>query len=278
MRHIILYVAAALLATAARAAAPADSTRWNINVRAGYALGGTIPTDFPTEMRSLNSFSPKLSYRFGVTAERHVTLRHSLEVGLYIERRGFKSDVSMRQYEITLDQGGERIHGPFTGKVNMEIVQTGLTLPVMWSWKASQRLKLKVGPYLSYISDRKFQGYAYGEKVYDADGNWNGGFDAYIRRDEIRGEKVEIGNVFTDANGNAVDKRGTFNGPEFDEYLRHWQYGLDFGADYFLTGNWGLFADLTYGLNSAFNGKEGNPVSMPLHPIYFMVGGTYRIK
>lgn len=275
MRHLILYVAALCLT-----ALPinAQERQWSIDVRGGYAIGGTIPTDFPKEMRRLNKFSPKLSFRFGVEAERHISPRYSIATGLYVERRGFKSDISMRQYDITLDQGGERIRGPFTGRVNIEIVQSGLTLPVQWVWKASDRFKLKAGPYISYISDRKFQGYAYGEKVYDTDGTWNGSFDAYIRRDEIRGEKVEIGNLFTDANGNVVDKRGTFSGDEFDEYLRHWQWGLDLGTDYYLSHDWGLFANITYGLNSAFNGKEGNPVTMPLHAFYVTLGATYRLK
>ncbi|MGM9713904.1 MAG: outer membrane beta-barrel protein [Prevotella sp.] len=249
-----------------------------MSLRLGYSIGGTIPIDFPAEMRALNSYSPKVNYQFGIDYERMLTDKYGIQLGLYLERRGFKSEVEMRHYDITLEQGGEKIKGPFSGNVVIEIVQIGVTMPIQATWHPDERWNLRLGPYISYIHDRSFQGYAYGKKIYDADGKWTGSFDAYIRRDEIRGEKVEIGDIYKDEAGNTIDKRGTFSGEDYDSYLRKFQYGIDMGADFKISRYWGAYADFTFGLNSAFNGKEGNPVSMALHPMYLTVGVTYRLK
>lgn len=261
--------------TAIEAAQP---TRPRLSLRLGYSIGGTIPIDFPAEMRALNSYSPKVNYQFGVDYERMLTDKYGIQLGLYLERRGFKSEVEMRHYDITLEQGGEKIKGPFSGNVVIEIVQIGVTMPIQATWHPDERWNLRLGPYISYIHDRSFQGYAYGKKIYDADGKWTGSFDAYIRRDEIRGEKVEIGDIYKDEAGNIIDKRGTFSGEDYDSYLRRLQYGVDMGAEYKISRTWGAYADFSFGLNSAFNGKEGNPVSMALHPIYLTVGLTYRLR
>ena len=265
---------------------PSDSTsimaespvKPRLSIRLGYSIGGTIPIDFPAEMRALNSYSPKVNYQFGIDYERMLTDKYGLQLGLYLERRGFKSEVEMRHYDITLEQGGEKIKGPFSGNVVIEIVQIGVTIPVQATWHPDERWTLRLGPYVSYIHDRSFQGYAYGKKVYDADGKWTGSFDAFIRRDEIRGEKVEIGDIYKDEAGNVVDKRGTFSGEDYNSYLRRLQYGVDMGAEFKINRSWGAYADFSFGLNSAFNGKEGNPVSMALHPTYLTVGLTYRLR
>ena len=256
----------------------ASSVKPRLSLRLGYSIGGTIPIDFPAEMRALNSYSPKVNYQFGIDYERMLTDKYGLQLGLYLERRGFKSEVEMRHYDITLEQGGEKIKGPFSGNVVIEIVQIGVTIPVQATWHPDEKWTLRLGPYVSYIHDRSFQGYAYGKKVYDADGKWTGSFDAYIRRDEIRGEKVEIGDIYKDEAGNVVDKRGTFSGEDYNSYLRRLQYGVDMGAEFKINRSWGAYADFSFGLNSAFNGKEGNPVSMALHPTYLTVGLTYRLR
>ena len=256
----------------------ASSVKPRLSLRLGYSIGGTIPIDFPAEMRALNSYSPKVNYQFGIDYERMLTDKYGLQLGLYLERRGFKSEVEMRHYDITLEQGGEKIKGPFSGNVVIEIVQIGVTIPIQATWHPDEKWTLRLGPYVSYIHDRSFQGYAYGKKVYDADGKWTGSFDAYIRRDEIRGEKVEIGDIYKDEAGNVVDKRGTFSGEDYNSYLRRLQYGVDMGAEFKINRSWGAYADFSFGLNSAFNGKEGNPVSMALHPTYLTVGLTYRLR
>ena len=60
--------------------------------------------------------------------------------------------------------------------------------------------------------------------------------------------------------------------------MRRFQWGLDLGVDWTFAKKWGAFADLSYGLNSAFNDSEGNPVTMGLHPLYGTFGLVYKLK
>lgn len=248
------------------------------SVRAGYAIGGTIPIDFPAEMRGLNSYEPKFNYSFALNVRKPLHEKWALETALSFERRGFRSDVTMKNYQITLEQGGEKISGPFSGNVVINAVQTGISIPLNAVYTLSDMVTVKVGSYISFITDRNFHGYAYGNKVYNEDGSWDGHFDACIRRDEIRGERVEIGNVYTDDNGNKVDKRGTFSGEEYNHYMCKFQYGISAGCDVMFSKRWGAFADIVYGLNSAFTDDPGNPVTMSLHPVYLTVGVIYSLK
>lgn len=229
-----------------------DVKRWNLNVRGGYSIGGTMPMGFPAEMRGLNSFAPKLNYRFGVDVERRFNEEWGLQGGVYFERKGFKGDISIRQYGVILEQGGERIHGPYTGNVVVNIIQTGFTVPVQVTWWANEQVKLKFGPYVSLITDRNFNGYAY---------------NGYLRRGEVRGDLVNVGDDET--------SRGYFSGELFSDGLNRFQWGLNLGCDYYFAQHWGVFGDLSYGVNSAFK-KDFETVTMGLHPLYFTVGVTYK--
>lgn len=240
-----------------------DMRHWNFDVRAGYSIGGTMPMDMPAEMRHINSFSPKFNYRFGLDIEYRFNPSWGLQSGAYIERKGFQGDMSVRGYQITMRQGSEEISGPFTGNVVTNIVQTGVTIPLQAAWWINRKLKLRFGPYISIVTDKSFNGYAYGNE--GADGNPT----AYLRRDDAKGDLVYI--------GNDEGSRGTFGDDTFKEYMRTMQYGVDMGCDWFFSRHWGVFGDLSYGFNSAFNGKEGNPVNMDLYPLYFTVGVVYKI-
>lgn len=229
-----------------------DIKRWNLNIRGGYSIGGTLPMGFPAEMRSLNSYAPKINYRFGVDVERRFNEDFGLQGGIYFERRGFKGDIGIRQYGVILQQGGEEIHGPYTGNVVVNIIQTGFTFPLQATWWPSSSVKLKFGPYVSLITDRSFYGYAY---------------NGYLRRGEVRGDLVNVGN-----DGNT---RGYFSGELFDKGMRKFQWGLNLGCDYYFAQHWGMFGDLSYGLNSAFK-SDFETVTMGLYPLYFTLGITYK--
>ena len=280
MRHnIFLTVLLCSLATWANAENLNVKETWNITARAGYNIGGTVPAGFPAELRKINGYSPKFNYSIGIDAERMLNDKFGVQAAVLLDRKGFKGDVTMRQYDITLDYSGSRISGPYTGNVVANIIQTGITIPVQVSWWLSDRAKLKFGPYASFIVGRSLYGYAYGNKVYDANGTWTGEYDAYLRNGWSIGSKIEIGNIETDDKGNVTsDSRGTFEGDDFNKFMRKFQYGLDLGLDYYFTHRIGAFADLSYGLNSAFTNEEGNPVNMGLHQLYLTVGITYKIK
>lgn len=239
------------------------SGKMTFDIRAGVSIGGTIPFDMPAEMRHINGFSPKLNFRIGADAEYHFNSAYGLQTGLYLERKGFKGDMSVRGYQITMRQGTEEISGPFTGNVVTNIIQTGVTIPVLATWAVCPTMKLRFGPYVSFVADKSFNGYAYGNE--GADGKPT----AYLRRDSPKGDLIYI--------GNDEGSRGNFDDDTFKEYLRTFQWGLDLGCDYRFSKHWGAFADVTMGMNSAFNGKPGNPVSMSLYPLYATIGAVYEL-
>ena len=94
-------------------------------------------------------------------------------------------------------------------------------------------LRFKLGPYVSYVTSKKFEGWAY---------------DGYLRRQEEghpkgdpTGQKVKL--------GHDEGERGDY---DFSDDMRNWQVGVDFGIDWRLNNRWGLCADLSWGLNCIF--------------------------
>lgn len=235
-----------------------------VTLRAGYSIGGTVPLGFPEELRQLRSYSPKFTYRVGADFNLPIGRRWGILTGLYLEQKAFKGDVALRQFDVILRQGIEEITGPYTGNVVINIRQAGITVPLQATWQANEHLMLKAGPYISFIKSRSFHGYAYGETGSD------GKSTAYLRRGEVRGDLVYV--------GNDENTKGYFNGETFDNFLRKFQWGFDMGVDWNFHRRWGIFADVSYGFNSAFNSDEGNPVTMGLHPLYGTFGLTYKLR
>lgn len=241
-----------------------DMRHWNLDIRLGFSIGGTLPIGFPEGIRHINSYSPKMNGRIGFDIEHRYNDHWGLSGGLYYERKGFAGDATLKQFDVMVSVGGESINGPYTGNVKVNVIQTGYTLPVKANWWITRNVKLKFGPYISLIADRQFFGYAYGKP--DAEGNPT----AYLRR----GSSSNAPLVYI---GNDESTRGYFEGSEFNNYMRRFQYGLELGADCFFTRHLGVFLDMNFGLNSAFNSKEGNPVTMGLHPFYGTFGFVYKI-
>lgn len=251
-----------------------DMRHWNFDIRAGYSIGGTMPRNFPAEMRQINSFSPKFNYRFGVDIEYRFNPNWGLFSGIYFESKGFKGGVIMKGFEVSMKQGTVEMTGPYFGNVEMNLSQTGLTIPVQASWYVNRKLKIRGGLYVSILSNKEMNGYAYGKL------DENGNATAYIRKGDIRGELVEIGDKVdnVDKNGNVIAaKPGEFTSDMFDDYMRTFQWGIDAGLDWYFSRHWGAFADISYGMNAVFNDKEGNPINLGLYPLYGTFGIVYKI-
>lgn len=251
-----------------------DMRHWNFDVRAGYSIGGTMPRDFPAAMRGINSFAPKFNYRFGVDIEYRFNPKWGLFSGIYFESKGFKGDAAMKGFEVSMKQGTVEMTGPYFGNVEMNISQTGLTIPVQASWYINRKLKVRAGLYISILSNKEMSGYAYGKL------DENGNATAYIRKGDIRGELVEIGDKVDHIgkDGNVIKaKPGEFTSDMFEDYMQTVQWGVDAGIDWYFSRHWGAFADVSYGLNAAFNDKPGNPINLGLYPLYGTFGIVYKI-
>lgn len=242
-----------ILALAALLPVGAESLLDNLvyNLRFGYGIGGTTPVGMPSTIRSLDSYALTPSFSLGLGVYKHLKGHWGLATGMYLENKGMDIDATVKNYHMAIVRGGQRLEGNFTGKNSTEVEQWMLTLPFMGTYSFSDKVCLKLGPYLSYVRSHKFTGYA---------------SDGYIRVGDPTGTKVEL--------GHEEGSRGTY---DFSDNMRSWQIGMMLGADWYFHKQWGAFFDLSWGLTDIFH-DSFNTIEQSLYPIYATIGVSYRIK
>jgi len=239
---------AAFTAMAVHAGATLDSIQ--IDVRLGYSLGGTLPTHIGHEIRGINKFDPGLNFTVAAEATLPLSERWGIHSGLRYETGGMDVDSRVKNYDIEVVRGDESLAGMFVGNVRIKSAQRRITLPVQATYSPSEVLRLRGGLFMGWLTHRRFWGWAY---------------DGYLREDTPIGPKIEM--------GSEPGERGDF---EFDHNMRIMQWGIDAGVDWQFHRRWGLFAELTYGLNGLF--KSNFHSVQPLRPMYGTLGILYRIK
>lgn len=220
-------------------------------VRLGYSLGGTAPVGMPATIRSLDKYTPTNNTLLGLDAYKPLTEKWGLQAGFHYQNKGMKTDAKVKGYSMEMRRGDETLSGLFTGNVVTEVDEWMVTLPLQVAYNVSPKLRLKFGPYFSYVLSNNFSGYAY---------------DGYLRVGDPTGDKVEL--------GHAEGERGDY---DFTEDLRHWQFGLDLGADWFFSNHFGAYAGLSWGLTNIFR-KDFHVIEQSLYPIYGSIGLTYKLK
>lgn len=247
-KHIFTLMLMALVATMAGNASVLDSLSYD--ARLGYTVGGTIPTHIGREIRGINSFD--LGLNFSVALEVTMPLKNhwALHSGLRYELGSMDIDSRVKNYEIEVVRGDESLDGIFNGNVRIRTTQRRITLPIQAQYSFSPEFKLRGGFFMGWLTSRKFWGWAY---------------DGYLREGSPVGPKIEMGRDPGD--------RGDF---DFDQNMRHMQWGLDVGADWQFSHRWGMFAELTYGFSGLF--KSDFHSVQPLRPMYGTLGISYRIK
>lgn len=220
-------------------------------VRLGYSLGGTAPVGMPATIRSLDKFTPTNNSLLGLDAYKPLTDKWGLQAGFHYQNKGMKTDAKVKGYSMEMRRGDETLSGLFTGNVVTDVNEWMVTMPLQAAYNVSPKLRLKFGPYFSYVLSNNFSGYAY---------------DGYLRVGDPTGDKVELGHV--------EGERGDY---DFTEDLRHWQFGLDLGADWFFSNRFGAYAGLSWGLTNIFR-KDFHVIEQSLYPIYGSIGLTYKLK
>lgn len=221
------------------------------NFRFGYMIGGTAPVGLPATIRSLDSYRLQPNVTLGIDVTKPLGGRWGLTTGLRLENKGMNIKATVKNYHMAFVQGSQRVEGVFTGGNHTEVSEYMLTVPVMASYSISDNLHVKAGAYASVLTSRKFEGYAY---------------DGYLREGDPTGGKIPIGHDETD--------RGDY---DFSDNMRHMQFGLVAGADYYWGKHWGAFADLTWGLTGIFH-SSFKTIEQTLYPIYGTIGLAYRLK
>ena len=219
--------------------------------RVGYNLGGTAPIGMPATIRSLNSYSLRPNFTLGVDAFHPFTDRWGIMFGLHFENKGMKTDADVKNYHMKIVRGGKELEGYFTGGVVTKVDQSLATIPVQATYSISEKIRVKLGPYFSYVTSHKFSGYAY---------------DGYLRQDDPTGAKIEL--------GNEEGKRGEY---DFSGDMRNWQFGVAAGADWYFSKRWAGSVGLTWGLSEIFK-KNFEVIDQAMYPIYGTIGLIYQLK
>lgn len=248
INHRLTLLLIIIVSTLATNATVIDSLR--LDARFGYAVGGTIPTHMGNEIRGINSFNPGLNFTISAEGSYPLNQRWAIHSGLRYELGSMDVDSRVKNYEIEVVRGDESLNGIFNGNVRIKTTQRRITLPVQAEFTCSDVFRLRGGLFMGWLTSRKFWGWAY---------------DGYLREGTPVGAKIEMGTEPGD--------RGDF---DFDQNMRHMQWGIDVGADWQFHRRWGMFAELTYGLSGLF--KSDFYSVQTLRPMYGSLGISYRFK
>lgn len=251
VKHIITVAAAAaalLCPASLRAATIFDNLTYY--ARLGYNLGGTAPVGMPATIRSLSKYTLKTNPTIALDAYKPLDEHWGLQAGFHIENKGMKTDARVKNYSMEMRQGGETLKGVFTGQVVTDVDQWMVTVP-LWATYDVGHVRLKFGPFASYLLSNNFSGYAY---------------DGHLRVGDPTGPRVEL--------GSDEASRGTY---DFSDEMRRLQFGLDLGADWHFSQHYGAFVDLSWGLLGVFK-KSFKTIEQTMYPIYGTIGVTYKLK
>ena len=147
-------------------------------------------------------------------------------------------------------KGGERMAGRFTGDVTTKTTEWMLTLPIQAVLHIN-KVDLRVGPYLSYLLNREFSGWAH---------------NGYLRVDDPTGAKILL--------GEEANERGDY---DFSEHMRRWHWGIGVGADWRFGKRMGAYAELNWGVTPTMK-SNFHTIEQKLFPIYGTLGLTYRLR
>ena len=219
-------------------------------VRLGFSLGGTAPIGLPATLRSLNKYSVQPNLMIALEAAKPLNERWGLLAGLYVEDKDMLVDAEVKNYHMQIIQGGQSLEGMFTGDVETNVDERMLTLPMQLTYSLNERLKLKGGPYFSYLMAKSFYGSVH---------------NGYLRVGDPTGSKILM--------GEAENERGIY---DFGEHLRRFQWGVNLGVDWHAYKRFGLFLDLSWGLSQIFH-SDFNTIEQDLYPIYGKLGVSYQL-
>lgn len=222
----------------------------DVNVRLGYNLGGTAPMGMPATIRGLNTYKLQFNPSLGIDVAHPLQGNWFAVVGLQLENKGMEMDARVKNYHMVITRGGQTLGGVFTGDVTTRVTQWMLTLPAQIAYK-HRDFYFKFGPYVSYVGNRNFGGWAH---------------NGYLRVDDPTGDKVLL--------GDAKDERGDY---DFTPDMRRLQVGFDAGVDWHFHKRFGAFVDLAWGISQVHR-SSFHTIEQTLYPVYGKLGFTYRIK
>ncbi|MDR0895861.1 MAG: PorT family protein [Prevotellaceae bacterium] len=223
---------------------------WFYSLKAGFNIGGTAPLPIPQEIRRIESFSPGMAIAIeGNATKWFATSRHwGISIGLRLENKNMTTQAIVKNYGMKLinADSGSYLEGLWTGGVKTKVKGSYLTVPVLANYKISQRWKILVGPYLSYLLEGDFSGHVY---------------EGHLRTPDPTGARVDF-------SGTSI---ATY---DFSSDLRRLLWGVQLGGEWQAFRHLSVHADLTWGLNDIFQ-SDFQTIAFAMYPIYLNLGFGY---
>src|SRR5574344_565666 len=120
----------------------AEKNGWEYEVKAGVNIGGASPMPLPVEIRSIQSYSPRLNGSLEGTITRWFGEKKKWGVssGLRLEVKGMRTGANVKSYSTEIIDVDSKVAGYWTGYVNTKYSSSFLTVPVMAQYLLTERL------------------------------------------------------------------------------------------------------------------------------------------
>lgn len=213
--------------------------------RMGFTIGGITPVPLPAEIREMVSFSPNGAFMQEIYGYK--MLGEKQRLGIYFGERlaveGMNAEARVKNYQMSIEQGGDYISGYFTGIDKTEAKLISLKMPLEFMVRVSPRLDFRVGPYAQINLHKEFKGEVY---------------DGYLRENTPVGQKI----VFSDGSTASYD---------FSDDVKNFISGAEVAADFKINKYFGVFGNLDLGFGSVFP-DNFETITFKMYPIFFSLG------
>lgn len=220
---------------------------WEFKINGGYNIGGTSPLPLPEEIRKIESYSPSaFAPHVALEGTRWFNQKWGMTAQITLDYKGFTVKDRVKSLHTEIEMGDEKYIGNFTGKNKTKIKNSYFTLPVMASYRISEKWTAQLGMYVAYLYNPSFKGTA---------------SDGYIRRGSPIGEKTIVDNA-------------TF---DFSDDQNKFDFGIQAAGEWEFYRDFALRGQVTWGLKPIFP-SDFTAVSFNMYNIYGMLGISYRLR
>lgn len=148
------------------------------SVKLGYNIGGTAPLGIPATIRKMNRYKMQSNYSLAFDMQKQIKGRWGAMTGIKLENKGMEVDATVKNYHMSMVKGSSRLTGYYTGNTVIKAEEWALTLPIQATYTPAKNVLVRLGPYVSYVTSRKFDGYVY---------------SGYLRENTPTGAKILMG-------------------------------------------------------------------------------------
>ncbi len=256
--HRLLYIIAIFMIATGYVQAQSGTSSHNTNffrtaidysIQAQFSIGGSSPLGLPQTIRKIESYNPGLQVGLEANATKWLgkSKNWGFRSGIRFETKGMKTEARVKNYLTEIVKDDAKVKGYYTGKVETDVQNTYLSVPVLAVYKLSDRWNLYGGLYFSALLDNTF------------DGNVSNG---YLRQNTPTGTKITF-------------EKGSQASYDFSENVRKFQWGTQIGAEWRMNQHFKLLTDVTYGFNNIME-KDFSSIDFSMHNIYLNVGFGYN--